>query len=262
VISYTLRLFDLPGEIRTSTLAFALSRTAEVVPYLRQTSRSLPANVEMIMVMANAPPPLREHAAQVLLVSAVGFAQTPEEAERILAPIDECPVGEPLLKQTQVPGTFETLFELMDQTYRKGRRYAADTLWLAGDPTSHLRAAAELFKEVPGRESHFLAVMVPPPPADSPGLPDAAFSLIAPLFLAGYSIWEEPDDDEVNIAWLRAAMDRFASSATGHYVGEADLRTGPDKAAGCFAAPNWQRLCALKKRYDPDNLFRWFAENQ
>lgn len=261
VTGYKLRLFDLPGEIRTSTLAFPLSRTAEVVPYLRETVCSLPANVEMIMVMANAPPPLQVHTDQVLIVSAVAFAQNPAEAERILAPIEGCTVGEPLLKQTQVPGSFETLFDLMDQTYRHGRRYAADTLWLSGDPAAHLVAAAESFKEVPGRESHFLAVMVPPPPAGAPPLPDAAFSMVAPLFLAGYSVWEEPTEDEANISWLRTAMNRFAPATAGHYVGEADLRTGPDKAAGCFAAPNWQRLCALKKRYDPNNLFRWFAEN-
>ena len=70
-----------------------------------------------------------------------------------------------------------------------------------------------------------------------------------------WSNWESPSDSEENIQWTRdcwSAMKPFLiSSAYGNYVsdeGEAIAR----EAYG----PNYDRLVALKNKYDPTNFFR------
>ena len=73
--------------------------------------------------------------------------------------------------------------------------------------------------------------------------------------LLAWSMWESPADSEKNIQWNRDCCEALRpfliSSAYSNYVtdeGEAITR----QAYG----PNYERLVALKKKFDPTNLFR------
>jgi len=66
------------------------------------------------------------------------------------------------------------------------------------------------------------------------------------------SMWEDPDEAEVNIAWTRglsAAIEPFASDAV--YVNGA-YEQRPFAAYGT----NYNRLVEIKTAYDPTNFFR------
>lgn len=76
-------------------------------------------------------------------------------------------------------------------------------------------------------------------------------------FLTNYiGLWLDPAEDEVNIAWVRAASDAVAPYGTGaRYVnfladeGEAGVRSA-------YEPETFKRLQNLKARYDPTNFFR------
>ena len=70
--------------------------------------------------------------------------------------------------------------------------------------------------------------------------------------------WENPADDERNIQWARTVAAAMAPFTTGrgyvnHLEPEAVEGVEPIRAA---YGPNYNRLVALKTRYDPTNLFR------
>lgn len=75
----------------------------------------------------------------------------------------------------------------------------------------------------------------------------------------GYSpviagMWEDPADNEANIAWVRAYHDALRPfSAAGGYVNFVD---GDDQSRveATFGA-NYERLAQVKAMYDPDNVF-------
>ena len=92
--------------------------------------------------------------------------------------------------------------------------------------------------------------MVLPPAAIAAGLPDAAFSMAGPAFGAAYAIWDAPEQDAANVAWLRATADRLAPVTLGHYVGEADLDR-PGWLEACYAPEALGRLRALQVLHDP-----------
>jgi hypothetical protein len=44
----------------------------------------------------------------------------------------------------------------------------------------------------------------------------------------------------------------------GHYIGEADLDAGPERAERSFTTDAWRRLAALRMRHDPEGRFAGF----
>ena len=69
------------------------------------------------------------------------------------------------------------------------------------------------------------------------------------------SIWSDPGDDAANIEWARelyTAMKPFAIG--GIYVNNLGDE-GEDRIREAYGS-SYDRLAALKRKYDPDNLFR------
>jgi FAD/FMN-containing dehydrogenase len=71
-----------------------------------------------------------------------------------------------------------------------------------------------------------------------------------------FSLWQKFSDDDANISWTRELWDAMKPfSAGGVYVNN----LGDDEPQGRVRAaygPNYDHLVALKKKYDPTNLFR------
>ena len=70
-----------------------------------------------------------------------------------------------------------------------------------------------------------------------------------------YAIWESPEDDAANSAWHTATIAALDQYAVGHYVGESDIVTSPDRAARSYSQANWERLKRLRRQYDSEGLF-------
>jgi FAD/FMN-containing dehydrogenase len=71
-----------------------------------------------------------------------------------------------------------------------------------------------------------------------------------------FAFWKVPGDGaEASTSWVRGAWAQLEPHTRGNYV---NLASTDDREARVHAAygDNYQRLAALKKRYDPTNLFR------
>jgi FAD/FMN-containing dehydrogenase len=73
------------------------------------------------------------------------------------------------------------------------------------------------------------------------------------------SIWESPDDDEVAIGWSRrvAAMLEPSSLTGGGYVNYSPVDESTERVMAAYGPDRWERLVAVKRRYDPANVFRY-----
>ena len=81
----------------------------------------------------------------------------------------------------------------------------------------------------------------------------------SPYNLLVIGAWEDPTDDEMNRAWARDtwhAMRPFASDRVYvNYLGtEAD--EGESRVEAAYGPGKFNKLVALKRRYDPTNFFR------
>ena len=84
-----------------------------------------------------------------------------------------------------------------------------------------------------------------------------AFSGRAARFdLSANANWADAADDESGPAWVRAAMAFVESDAIeGRYANE-NSDTGPDETRALYGDAKVARLAALKRTWDPDNVFR------
>jgi FAD/FMN-containing dehydrogenase len=73
--------------------------------------------------------------------------------------------------------------------------------------------------------------------------------------LSADASWTKPEDDDVNVDWCRSAVSIVeADRALGAYAnGNSDA--GPDETLRIFGATKVARLAALKRIWDPDNVF-------
>ena len=69
--------------------------------------------------------------------------------------------------------------------------------------------------------------------------------------------WEDPADDEANIGWARALVADVEEFSDGsRYLNFAGFQEEGDDMMRSAFGPRYERLAALKKKYDPTNLFR------
>ena len=79
----------------------------------------------------------------------------------------------------------------------------------------------------------------------------------APYLLSIDSNWEDPTDNEANISWTRSVWDdmqRFSSR--GSYLNFPGMGEEGEALVRAAYGRNYERLAALKQKYDPTNLFR------
>ncbi len=71
-----------------------------------------------------------------------------------------------------------------------------------------------------------------------------------------FAVWEDPADDDHNIAWARSYRREIARHTTGgtylNFIGD----EGQDRIRAAYGPANYRRLTRIKADYDPGNVFR------
>jgi FAD/FMN-containing dehydrogenase len=94
---------------------------------------------------------------------------------------------------------------------------------------------------------------VEPPGGAAFGQRDAAWNASA------LAIWESPAEDERAIRWARRVADLLASASLtgGGYVNYSPVDETSDRVKAAYGPDRYLRLVAVKRRLDPDNVFRF-----
>jgi FAD/FMN-containing dehydrogenase len=76
------------------------------------------------------------------------------------------------------------------------------------------------------------------------------------VHLGIYALWNTGEPDEPNVKWVRDTWQRIRPFASGGlYVNEIGSDDGRERVHQAYG-PNYERLAAIKAKYDPANLFR------
>jgi FAD/FMN-containing dehydrogenase len=256
VTSFDFALHAVGPEIVGGAIAWPVEEAPRVLELFRTLAAQAPPELTCVAVLRKAPPapwlaPSIHGKDMVGLF--VCHSGPIEEGEGLVGPIKKLgsPVGDILQRRTYVSQQ-----SLLDATQPKGRRYYWKSEYLPGHEPELLKAAIEHGRRIPS--PHSALAMFPLggalnrlPAGHSPVGNRDAVSLFN--FTAS---WERAEDDAVNIEWARAGwrdLRRFSTGGT--YVNFLTEEEGAERVQAAYGK-SYDRLAAIKAKWDPTNLFR------
>jgi FAD/FMN-containing dehydrogenase len=175
-----------------------------------------------------------------------------KDAERDLRPLRRA--IEPLA-DTFAPTTYLAVQKQSDDEMAWGKRFYMKGAFLDDLPDTAVDHAVEHVRRAPGECSIGLWAQ------------GGATSLIAEdamaftgrgaaHWLGAEAFWVDSERDREFIAWGRQTMAALNSfTRAGHYVNDI-VEQGDDVVRGIYGDAKYERLRALKREFDPDNVFR------
>jgi FAD/FMN-containing dehydrogenase len=259
ILRYHLRLYPAPKVIMQSIYVYPLDLIEAIVPWLAKTVPSLPSSVEQLLLLALPPPSVARQLdgrqQRYLTLWPMAYGDSAAETAAALAPLDTCPVlDQALVRQVNTPVSFDDLFAIEAAVFPEGHRYDVGIIWSDADPTPVLSGLRDRLAQAPSLKTEILVAVTPPPTID-PAAREMAYSMAAPLYIGCYSVWDNAADDEANERWHRETLQSLEPITRGHYMGETDLLASPTRAAESLAPGVWERLQAIRQRYDPNGVF-------
>jgi FAD/FMN-containing dehydrogenase len=245
------------GILQAGLVVHPLVAAGAVLRFWRDWAASAPDELTSGALLATAPPapfiPPQAHGAPIVAVFVV-YAGELDAGGEVLRPLRE--FGPPLADLIQ-PMPYAAVQTMADDLWPPGSL----NYWKSAFVTELSDASIDIAIE------HFAAA---PSPLDSVVFDhygDSAFSRVAPTETAfsqrGFpfnllvtALWTDPAETEANVGWahaLDAAMAPYTSDAAYlNYVGD----EGSARVRVAYGPENYDRLLALKRKYDPANFFR------
>ncbi len=250
--------FDLHPVGPEVTYGFVLhpvERAGEVAARFREFAHTAPDEVTATLGMGLALPPDEyppEVAGRPVVWISAFHSGSLQDAERDLAGIRS--FGPPIT-DTFGPTTYLATQHANDAYMEWGHRFYMKSGFTAALPDELVERCVEHMSLAEGDRSFSIwtwgrAIGRVSEDATAFTGRDAAYWVSAEV------MWDDPGEDESHVAWGRAAIDAIEPFTTaGHYVNDV-AEVGEGVVRSIYGDAKYARLAALKRTWDPDNVFR------
>jgi len=255
VTSFEFKLHSLGPEVLSGLVVHPLDEAAKLLPEFRRLANEAPDELTTWAVMRKAPPlpflPAEWHGKEVLIFAACysGDMAEGEKATRALRAL-----GRPIADVIS-PHPFVGWQTAFDPLLTAGAR----NYWKSHDFADLSDAAIEVVlravRALPSPECEVFIAHVGG--AMARVAPEAAAwpNRKAHFVLNAHARWRDKADDGACVAWARGLFDAAAPFAMGSAYINFMPEDESDRVETAYGA-NYRRLAEIKRRYDPDNLFR------
>jgi hypothetical protein len=229
-------------------LIYPLARAKEILRIYRDVTSVAPNELFMHAILANLPDGTQ---AVALLVC---YAGPVAEGERLLNPLR----ASGLLLDDQVgPIPYIAMQSIVENFNPPGLRnyWKSDFLTQLSDDAIDL--LVEEYPSVPAPHTHVVIEQMGGVVSQIGEDETAVSHRNAPYNAIIVGMWAEPAEDEQTIGWVRRLWEALRPfSSGGVYVNYMMGNEGEDRIREAYGPEKYERLVALKNKYDPTNLFR------
>lgn len=255
VTNFEFRLHQLGPDVLSGLIVFPISEAKSVLQQYREFMDKAPDDLTVWTVLRLAPPlpflPATAHGAGMIALALI-YAGDPKKGEALIQPLRKfgTPLGEHVGVQpyTAWQTTFDPLLAPGARNYWKSHNFTKleDGLF---------DLVIEYIGKLPSPHSEIFFGAVGGATTRQAADYTAYAHRDAKYVMNVHGRWETPEEDKAGIAWSRDYFNATAKYASaGVYVNfmTADEMDRVKSAYG----PNYDRLVQVKKKYDPQNLFR------
>jgi FAD/FMN-containing dehydrogenase len=255
VTRFEFRLHPVGPGVLSGLIVYPIAEAKSVLQQYREFLAKAPDELSVWTVLRQAPPlPFlsEEVHGKPIIALALLYAGDPKQGEPLIAPLRRfgTPLGEHVGVQPYVnwQQAFDPLLTPGARNYWKSHNFSTlkDGLF---------DAVIEYINKLPSPQCEIFfgaiggATTRPAPDSAAYAHRDAQFVMNV------HGRWEDPADDERCIRWARDYFNASAPFASGGaYVNFLTADEG-DRVRTAYG-PNYDRLVQVKRKYDPDNLFR------
>jgi FAD/FMN-containing dehydrogenase len=255
VTRFDYRLEAVGPEVIGGAMAWRIEKASEVLALQRELMEEGTAELSLASAMRLAPPApwlaKEVHGQGVVLLVGVHSGSI-ADGEKVAGRLRSIPgsVGDVFTRRPYV-----TVQSLLDATQPKGRRYYWKSEYL---PQLSSEVREKAMAHAAKVAAHSAVIFFPlgdalaklPVDHSAVGNRDARW-----LFNIAAS-WEKPEDDDQQIEWARATWrDLRTHSTGGTYINFLTEEESGDRIQSAYGQ-NLARLVEIKRRWDPDNVFR------
>lgn len=255
VTRFEFRLHPVGPDVLSGLIVYSISEAKSVLQQYREFMAKAPEELSVWTVLRQAPPlpflPEEVHGTPVIVLALL-YAGDPKQGEPLIEPLRKfgTPVGEHVGVQpyTAWQQAFDPLLTPGARNYWKSHNFSTLKDGLFDTVIDYIDKLPS-----PQCEIFFIALggatTRPTPESTAYAHRDAQFVMNV------HGRWEDPTDDKRCIAWTRDFFNASAPFASGGvYVNFLTADEG-DRVRTAYG-PNYDRLAQVKRKYDPDNLFR------
>lgn len=255
VTTFEFRLHPVGPMVMGGATFYPASRAGEIVRFFREFGEAAPDRLSLLLAFTSAPPapfvPPHLHGTPVVAIAGCWIGSA-DEGEQVLRPWQR--FGPPAAAHVG-PVPYAVLQGLFDAGAPAGQHNYWKSVDLPELSDAAIDAIVARAAERPSPLSemhiHQMGGAVSRVPADATAYTHRS----ARYVLNAISVWTESTENDANVGWARSTHDAvlpFASGAYVNFLGE----EGGDRIRAAYGEKTYDRLRALKQKYDPKNLFR------
>src|ERR1700752_3671574 len=235
VTSFKLRIHRRPAVLGTCLYMYPIEFADEVFTWGRSISPEIDERVELqILTTRSFPAAGIDHPA--ITIASPVFAESEEEATKALALLGTCPVADrAIINVPYAPTNLASWYTAVMTNYPKGHRYIADNMWTSASAEELLPGIRRIIETMPPHPSHFIFTGW----NTAPERADMVYGVEDEVYMALYTIWQDPPDDERYRDWAASNMAAMSHLATGISLADENLCRRP---ARFIAESNMARL--------------------
>jgi FAD/FMN-containing dehydrogenase len=246
VTSFRFRLHEV-GPVLAGVLMTPWREARRMLKFYDEFSASAPDELGVVAVLATLPD---GNKAVVNLACYSGQIDAGEEALRPLRTFTT-----PLADQIQ-PMAYTAIQSIPENFNPRGMRNYWKTVYLRELSNEAISRMTELYERVPAPMTHVVVYTLGGAVARVPAEETAVSYRDARHALIVIGMWNHAADDEANIRWVREFAEGMQPFAYGSgFYPNYEESAPTERLAAAFGQEKYNRLAAIKRRYDPGNVF-------
>jgi FAD/FMN-containing dehydrogenase len=255
VTSFEFNLVEVGPDVHSGLVVYSLSEAKSVLTKYREFVAQAPEELSVWCVLRKAPPlpflPEEVHGQEVVILPMV-YSGDMAEGEALTKPLTEfgTPLGHAL-----TPHKFADFQQAFDPLLEPGAR----NYWKSHDFTELSDEAIDLFIEyagnLPTAQCEIFVAHIAGAMNRVASDATAYVQRNTQFVLNVHGRWDDASEDATCISWAREFFDKTSPHASGSVYVNFMTEDEQDRVQAAYGV-NYERLVALKQKYDAGNMFR------